>query len=231
MFDQHGFYEKIIFQSFGEEMPIIDARLVASGNVNQGVYLETQKGKFFLKVNFENSPEIFQKELDGLNAMRAHFPLQVPEAFGVGRVEDRNYLLMEWVQADQRSGVYWEELGVGLAQLHMASQSSFGYHTDNFIASLSQVNTEMASWTDFYIQNRLEPLIGRAYFEGLISHDFLKKFQNIYPLLESIFPKEIPSLLHGDLWSGNVIPGKSGKPVLIDPAVYYGHREMDLAFS
>jgi fructosamine-3-kinase len=61
--------------------------------------------------------------------------------------------------------------------------------------------------------------------------DFLKKFQRIYPVLENFFPKEKPALLHGDLWSGNIMRGKNGMPVLIDPAVYYGHREMDLAFS
>lgn len=73
--------------------------------------------------------------------------------------------------------------------------------------------------------------MGKAYFDKLIPLEFLKKFQSLYPKLESLFPKEKPSLLHGDLWSGNVLCGPDGKPCLIDPAIYYGHREMDLAFS
>lgn len=231
MFDQQGFYDKIIFQIFGQEIPIVETRLVAYGAVNQGVYLATHQANFFLKVSFKDKQDIFQKEAEGLNLMRVHCPLQIPEVHGFGRVDDRNFLLMDWIQEGQKSAVYWEELGVGLAHLHMATQPDFGLGSDNFIASIGQVNQEKPSWPDFFIQNRLEPLIGRAYFEGLVTHDFLKKFQKIYPLLTSVFPKERPALLHGDLWSGNVIQGKEGKPVLIDPAVYYGHREMDLAFS
>jgi fructosamine-3-kinase len=88
-----------------------------------------------------------------------------------------------------------------------------------------------ATWVDFFIAQRLEPLLGKAYFEGLIEEDFLKKFRAIYPRLHEFFPKERPSLLHGDLWSGNVMADSHGFPALIDPAVYFGNREMDIAFS
>ena len=89
----------------------------------------------------------------------------------------------------------------------------------------------LVTWVDFFIAQRLEPLLGKAYFEGLIEEDFLKKFRAIYPRLHEFFPKERPSLLHGDLWSGNVMADSHGFPALIDPAVYFGNREMDIAFS
>jgi protein-ribulosamine 3-kinase len=231
MFETPGYYEKILFLSLGQNPEIKQVRLIAAGNINQGIYLETSSGSFFLKSNFESDPEIFEKEADGLRIIRANCPLQVPEVFHLGKVEDRNYLLMEWISADRTNPVYWKELGVGLAQLHMATQEQFGYAKTNYIASIVQINSPKFTWHEFFIENRLEPLAGKAYYEGLISLGFLKKFQKIYSVMENIFPKEKPSLLHGDLWSGNIMRGKNGSPSLIDPAVYYGHREMDLAFS
>jgi len=231
MFETPGYYEKILFLSLGQNPEIKQARLIAAGNINQGICLETSSGSFFLKTNFESDPKIFEKEADGLKVLRTNCPLQVPEVFHLGKVEDRNYLLMEWISADKTNPVYWQELGMGLAQLHMATQELFGYSQNNYIASLVQINSAKSTWHEFFIENRLEPLAGKAYYEGLISLDFLKKFKKTYPIIENIFPKEKPSLLHGDLWSGNIMRGKNGSPSLIDPAVYYGHREMDLAFS
>ncbi|WP_194976026.1 fructosamine kinase family protein [Aquiflexum lacus] len=231
MFESPEYYEKILFLSLGSNPEIKQAKLIAAGNINQGIYLETSSGSFFLKSNFESDSDIFEKEADGLEMLRSNCPLQIPKVIHVGKVEDRNFLLMQWISADKNNPVYWQELGVGLAQLHMATQESFGYVKNNFIASLVQTNSHKSSWIDFFIENRLEPLAGKAYYEGLMSLEFFKKFQKTYLTLEEIFPKEKPALLHGDLWSGNIMRGKNGSPALIDPAVYFGHREMDLAFS
>ncbi|WP_373493570.1 fructosamine kinase family protein [Aquiflexum sp.] len=231
MFESPEYFEKILFLSLGQSPDIKQVKLIAAGNINQGIYLKTSSGSYFLKSNFQLNSEIFEKEADGLQMLRSYCPLQIPKVFQVGKMEDRNFLLMEWISADRTNPVYWQELGVGLAQLHMATQESFGYAKDNFIASIVQLNSPTSSWHEFFIENRLEPLAGKAYYEGLMSLDFLKKFKKTYPVLENIFPKEKPALLHGDLWSGNIMRGKNGSPSLIDPAVYYGHREMDLAFS
>lgn len=231
MFETSGYYEKILFLSLGQNPEIKQVRLIAAGNINQGIYLKTSSGSFFLKSNFESNPEIFEKEADGLQILRENCPLQVPEVIHLGKEEERNYLLMEWIYAERTNPVYWQELGVGLAQLHMATQKKFGYSQDNFISSLVQTNSPRNTWHEFFIENRLEPLAGKAYYEGLMSLESLKRLQKTYSKLENIFPKEKPSLLHGDLWSGNILRGKKGSPSLIDPAVYYGHREMDLAFS
>jgi protein-ribulosamine 3-kinase len=231
MFEKNDFYESVLFLSFGNSYNIKQIRLIAAGNVNQGILLELENNKFFLKVNFEPDGDIFMKEADGLDILRENCPLRIPKVYHFGRIEDRNFLLMEWIQQDKMDSAYWEKLGVGLAQLHMATQQFFGYQMDNYIASLVQSNSIKPSWLEFFIECRLEPMIGKAYYEGLVSSDFLRKFRNIYKSLENFFPKEKPSLLHGDLWSGNIMKGKQGNPVLIDPAVYFGHREMDLAFS
>lgn len=231
MFDDQEFFEQVVFLSTGEQEVSFESRLIAAGYINQGVYLKVRGKSYFLKVNFEPSLDIFEKEARGLEIMSRFSPLKVPKVYQFGRVKDRNFLLMEWIDTGRSKPAYWEKLGVGLAQMHMASRSKFGLEVDNYIASVPQQNKDELSWAGFFIHQRLEPLIGRAYYNGLIEAEFIKKFQSIYPKLESLFPKERPALLHGDLWSGNVMTGPEGQPVLIDPAVYYGHREMDLAFS
>ncbi|AFL84207.1 fructosamine-3-kinase [Belliella baltica DSM 15883] len=231
MFDLNARYEQILFLSFGKEIEVNQARLVAAGNVNQGIQLITDKGSYFLKVNFENTKDIFEKEALGLRLLSKSCPLTVPEVIYFGEVEDFNFLLMEWIDSSERSIDYWEKLGEGLAQMHMTTQESFGLTYSNYISSLSQNNQYTSLWADFFIDQRLEPLIGRAFFEGLVDESFLKKFRLIYPKLRDFFPKERPALVHGDLWSGNVMADKNGHPSLIDPAIYYGNREIDLAFS
>lgn len=231
MLDQHEIYEQVILETLGPMALLKSANLIAAGNHNQGIRLETSEGIFFLKLNFDHEKKILAKEAEGLQLLRKSTFLKIPQFFGHGRIEDYNYLLSEFIPSARQQLDYWENLGLGLAQLHLNTSRKFGLDSDNYIASLHQRNHQFDNWLDFFIEQRLEPMLGRAYFDRLIPLDFLKKFQTIYPKLESIFPKEKPVLLHGDLWSGNVICDGEGQPCLIDPAVYYGHREMDLAFS
>lgn len=231
MHEQQELYEHIIFENFGPKSKLKDASLIAAGSHNQGIRLETPEGSFFLKINFDHERDILKKEAAGLDLLRNSTFLQVPDVVGFGRVGDYNYLLMEFIQKRRQNSNYWENLGIGLAHLHLTQQSQFGLEEDNFIASLNQRNLPTDKWLDFFVEFRLEPLIGKAYFDRLVPLDFLKRFQEIYPKLNGIFPEENPALLHGDLWSGNVICNEDGQPALIDPAVYFGHREMDLAFS
>jgi fructosamine-3-kinase len=231
MFDLNEIYEQVLFECLGTEAVLKSASLVAAGNHNQGIKLESSEGYFFLKLNFDHEQDILNKEASGLSLLKKSTFLKVPETFGSGRIGDYNYLLSEFIQAGRNQLDYWENLGIGLAHLHLTESDQFGFEEDNFIASIPQRNNLQPNWINFFIEERLEPLVGKAYFDKLIPLDFLKRFQEIYPKIESIFPKEKPALLHGDLWSGNVISTKSGEPCLIDPAVYFGHREMDLAFS
>lgn len=231
MLDQLEIYQNVIFETLGPLAQLKSAVLIAAGNQNQGVKLATSEGTFFLKLNFVQERAIFAKESEGLQKLRNATYLKVPQTFGYGRVADYNYLLSEFIPTSRQQSDYWEDLGLGLAQLHLNHSKQFGLDSDNFIASLHQKNDQNDSWPDFFIRQRLEPMLGKAYFDRLLPLDFLKKFQTIYSKMDSIFPKEKPSLLHGDLWSGNVICDQEGKPCLIDPAVYFGHREMDLAFS
>jgi protein-ribulosamine 3-kinase len=231
MLDQHEIYTQIISETLGLLTELKSVSLIAAGNHNQGIRLETTEGFFFLKLNFDHERDILSKEAEGLQKLRKSTFLKIPLTHGHGRIEDYNYLLSEFIPSSRQQLDYWENLGLGLAQLHLNSSKQFGFDSDNYIASLPQKNNPVDNWTDFFVEQRLEPMLGKAYFDRLIPLDFLKKFQTIYPKLDSIFPKEKPALLHGDIWSGNVICDGEGQPCLIDPAVYYGHREMDIAFS
>jgi protein-ribulosamine 3-kinase len=231
LFDSERFFEHVFFESFGEEKTIVSSRLIAAGSLNQGVFLETSEACFFLKTNFSHYQDIFHHEYRALNRLKGLTELKIPEVYHVGNYQGQNFLLMEWVEAARKQEGFWRDLGEGLAQLHMHTQSTFGFESDNYIASIPQINIPKHAWVDFYINNRLEVLAGKAYYEGLLSLAFYKEFQRLYPLLENLIPVERPSLIHGDLWSGNVMIGNAGQPCLIDPAIYFGHREMDLAFS
>lgn len=231
MFDQQEQYEKILFDVFGEEATIHQVKLIAAGNLNQAIFLATDKGEYFLKTNFESRTDIFEKEALALEYLKANTSLFVPAVSGYGKLLDLNYLLLEWIPSGKKAHDYWESLGHGLAQLHMVSSKNFGLDHDNYIAILPQINTPKNTWSEFFINHRLEPMLGKAFYDGLIDKSFMEKFRGTYKKLPSIFPNEIPALLHGDLWSGNVMESSSGQPVIIDPAIYFGHREVDLAFS
>jgi fructosamine-3-kinase len=224
-------YGSILHQTFGEDTFLKSYRLIASGNLNQAVFLETNKGAFFLKTNSEPTLDIYEKEINGLDLLRQNTFLKVPQTFGHGNMEELNYLLMEWVPESRIGKNYWEELAQGLAKLHQKTASRFGLKEDNYIAVLPQINKVCAQWSEFFIEHRIEKMLQMALNRGLIDTDFLEKFRSIYNKISAIFPNEKPSLIHGDLWSGNVLVNGEGNPAIIDPAVYFGQREMDLAFS
>lgn len=150
---------------------------------------------------------------------------------GVGVSGDEQFLLMEWIEQGGTSSEMQYDLGRQLAQLHTESSDFFGLEYDNYIGSLSQSNRQCNNWTDFFITERIEPLLALALDKNLISTSLIPHFRRLYKVLPSLYPAEKPSFLHGDLWSGNIMASNSGQPILIDPAVYFGHREMDIAMT
>jgi len=123
-----------------------------------------------------------------------------------------------------------DRLGDGLAALHAAGAPGFGYVHDNWIGSLPQSNRTHETWSAFYAEARVLPLVRRAIDDGRAPASWAALADRLAASLPELAgPPEPPARLHGDLWSGNVITDSRGQPVLIDPAVYGGHREVDLA--
>lgn len=223
-------YKTILSKIIGEAR-LLSYRLIASGHSNEAILLETEGKSYFLKTNTEPAADIFEKEADGLDYLRHHTFLHVPQIYGLGKLDELNFLLMEWVSEGSMAGDFWEKLARGLAQLHRNTAPQFGFKEDNYIAVLPQVNGFRDNWAAFFVENRIEKMLSLASGNGLIADDLVIKCRKIYPRITAIFPNEKPALLHGDLWSGNILANGKGEPCIIDPAVYFGLREMELAFT
>lgn len=204
----------------------------SGGCINKGGQLKTTAGNFFLKWNDRQKfPGMFASEAKGLSLLRTPKVLDIPEVIHFGTSGSYQFLLLQFIDQSSRSGLYWQNLGSGLATLHQNTTSHFGLDHDNYIGSLHQPNHQLLSWVDFFIKQRLEIQMQIAFDKHRIENDLLKKFDILFSKLPSMLPAEPPALLHGDLWSGNIITNSAGEPCLIDPAVYFGHREMDLAMT
>jgi len=174
---------------------------------------------------------MFLSEFDGLALLSKSSNFIIPHVFGTAEQNSTTYLLMKLIESGRRTDKFWEQLGQSLAALHRNQAKQFGYHQPNFIGSLPQANNYMDTWSDFFISQRMNPMIALARDQQLVDRSFIIKFDRAMARIVEEMPIEPGSLLHGDLWSGNLMVDGEGRPTLIDPAVYYGHREMDLAFS
>lgn len=219
-------------RTLGESRTIHDFRSVGGGCINNGGKLKTSGGDFFLKWNdAKKYPGMFAAEAKGLQLLKQHATIYVPQV--IGCFEDQSFqgIILEFVESKTKTPSYWIELGEQVAMLHKNTADQFGLDHSNYIGSLKQFNDSSSSWITFFIEQRLEVQLRLARDSRYFDHTITKSFQNLYKQLPSIFSEEKPALLHGDLWSGNVIVSNEGKPCLIDPAVYYGHREAELSFT
>jgi len=211
---------------------LVDFTFSSGGCINPGGRLTTTAGIFFLKWNnAAQFPAMFETEANGLRLLNKIKAIHIPEVIGVGDDGLNQFLLLEFVEQIAPKRDYWKTLGSQLAGLHRASNAQFGLDHSNYIGSLKQLNNPSESWVQFFIHERLEVQLKIAADGGVADSKILKSFEKLFLKLPSLIPEEKPSLLHGDLWSGNLIVNKNGDPCLIDPAVYYGSREMDLAMT
>lgn len=174
---------------------------------------------------------MFDAEHQGLELLRSNCALHVPQVITTGLIEDQAFLLMEFIEDGKPQCEFWEFFGTQLANMHRKSASFFGLDHHNYIGSLVQKNNPHSTWASFYAEERLLQQAEDARNSGLLSGEEMSAIEKICAKLGDWMPPEAPSLLHGDLWSGNYLCSAKSLPVLIDPAVYYGHREMDLAMT
>ncbi|MEO8180035.1 MAG: fructosamine kinase family protein [Deltaproteobacteria bacterium] len=212
---------------------------VSGGDINEAFALELTDGRrVFAKTNPSAAPSFFPAEARGLRWLGEARALRVPEVLGVsGSGSERGaeptesaFLLLEWLEPAPRAAGFEERLGQGLAALHRSHALDFGLDHDNFVGSLPQSNQSAPSWAEFYRDRRLVPLLQQARQRGLLDLAFERDAERLLGRLpELVGPSEPPARLHGDLWGGNLHTAATGEPVLIDPAAYGGHREIDLA--
>lgn len=207
-------------------------RHVGGGSINNTVQLKTNYGNYFIKWNYaEAFPEMFIKEEIGLKILKETSEVMVPDIVFQNIAGQYSYLILKFVSSAIPKSDFWINFGRSLAKLHQHSNSYFGLDHDNYIGSLIQSNKKHHDWITFFITERLEYQIKNAIDNKLINIAALHQFERMFLVLSDIFPIEKPSLLHGDLWNGNFIVSENGNACILDPAVYYGFREMDVAMS
>lgn len=216
----------------GVPVDVEQATGVGGGSINDAWRIDTNEGRFFLKTNnADRFPSMFEAELDGLARLRKTATVPVPEVLAHGEDHDTSWLLLEWIEEGKRGPTFWNDFGSRLARLHRHTHERFGLERDNYIGSLVQRNDTDPEWVSFFIHMRLEPLLKMARDRRKVEAGMAFRFEGLFPKLAGLFPNEPPALLHGDLWNGNFMTGPDGNAWIFDPAVYYGHREMDIAMS
>lgn len=210
-----------------ENLHLQSIETLSGGDINEVFLLHTSSGKQVIKINSAKKfPFMFQREAEGLDLLRSTHSFRIPKIYGYGQQAQYAYLLLEYISPAAPTDDFWKSFAKKLGQLHQSSSSHFGLATNNYIGSLQQFNQSNAKTSaEFYIESRLKPQFALAAENGFV----FKDLEHFYQSLLSFLPDEKPSLLHGDLWNGNQFCSTQNQPVLIDPAISYGSREMDLA--
>ena len=219
----------VIADRLGTE--VLKVASVSGGCINEAWRCELSDGRtLFVKSNQSDLPRLFETEAAGLRWLAEAKALRVPQVIDHSDEAGESFLALEFIAPSSRSAHFDEALGRGLALLHAFGAPSFGLEHPNYLATLHQENSPATSWSDFYLERRLLPLVRLAVDTGRVARGWQGRFEPLFGKMPELCgPEEEPARLHGDLWSGNVHSDESGAPVLIDPAVYGGHREIDLA--
>lgn len=207
------------------------AEPVGGGSINQAVRVTLDDGRrIFVKHHRDAPPGSFRAEAEGLAWIAAAGALRTPAVLAVVEEGDAPLLALEWIERGPAAPGRGEEFGRALAALHAAGAPSFGARDDGWIGPLPQPNGPCETWAEFYAERRLMPLARRAVGARLLPASFLDDLERMRARLHGLAgPPEPPARLHGDLWSGNAMLDAVGGPVVVDPAAYGGHREVDLA--
>ena len=205
---------------------------VSGGDISAAYLIQTKQNKYFLKVNSKAwALDMFKVEAQGLTAINNTKTIATPEVIAFDTFKNESFILLEYVESKRATSKDMELFGRQLGQLHQVSFQDFGFEDDNFIGSLHQSNKKHKIWNGFYIEERLNPQLKFARSKGLLNNSEIPETELMKTTCFHYFKNIKPSLLHGDLWSGNYLISDSGKPYLIDPATYYGHSEVDIAMS
>lgn len=205
---------------------------VSGGDINRAYHLQAASFQAFLKINHASLADMFVAETEGLQALEATGELCVPQVWAVGRYGDQAYLLLEYLPLRPLANPAAKLLGQQMARMHAQTQLYFGWHRDNTIGSTPQCNGRYQDWILFWGQQRLGKQLAWAAEKGYTG-SLQTQGEKLLAALPAFFTdyQPHPSLLHGDCWGGNAAQDEQGRPVLFDPACYFGDREADIAMT
>tara|TARA_Y100000766_G_scaffold285491_1_gene309402 strand:- start:4176 stop:5036 length:861 start_codon:yes stop_codon:yes gene_type:complete len=204
---------------------------LSGGSINNISLLETTTLPLVVKYNSsEECPNMFEYEKKGLEKLGQTKTIRIVEIINHINSDHLSFLILNYIQPKKETKKFWENFGIKLNQLHQNQSRSFGLDSPNYIGNLPQLNNWCSTWTEFYVTQRLEPQLKKAIEKGFLK-GLTQQFEKLFHNIDTLFPQEPPSLIHGDLWRENFISGENNTPFLIDPAIYFGHREMDIGMS
>jgi protein-ribulosamine 3-kinase len=218
-----------ISEASGAAFAIRSQQGVGGGCINATTVLQDGGRRYFVKLNDASRGSMFEAEAEGLGEIARTRTVRVPAPVCWGTADGSTYLVLEYLELGGAHTAHLERLGQQLARMHRTTRDQFGWQRDNTIGSTPQINTPSPDWVDFWRRHRLGFQLDLAAHNG---RDLKRKGERLMADLGEFFRdyRPVPSLLHGDLWSGNV--GAAGQqPVIFDPAVYYGDHEADLAMT
>ncbi len=204
---------------------------VVGGDINDAVRVDTQDARYFVKWNAHPRPRIFEAEARGLNLLASVNALRVPRVIAL--IDRPAAQVLEWIEPGTNKSAAAEALGRGLAQQHRSTAQTYGLDHDNYIGSTPQRNDPAQSWIKFFRERRLGVQRDLAQRSGHLTSNRARRLDRVMDRLDRWIDDSqvVPALLHGDLWGGNTLIDAQSQPVLIDPAVYYGDREAEMAFT
>lgn len=219
-----------ISQAIGQSFESRDRRSVSGGCINQGYRVSHGASAFFVKLNQADQLAMFEAEAIGLRQIIEAQAIRVPKPICVGVAGNSAYIVLEWLELGRGNSQAWTELGRNLARMHQYQKSTaFGWERENTIGSTPQRNPWTSNWIEFFTQHRIGYQLELGALNGGRFRNGAGLLERIPELLADHNPK--PSIVHGDLWSGNAAVMQSGEPVIFDPATYWGDREVDLAMT
>jgi len=210
-----------------------EVRRIGGGDINEAFRVKLADGtEAFVKTRADASPGEYSAEAAGLQWLAEPGAVRTPGVLEVGE----DYLALQWVEHGRLEPAGASELGRGLARTHLAGAAHFGEFrgrgagAESGFGSLRLPNDPTDDWPTFYGERRLLPLARLARERGALTSAGVAAVERVSERLDELVgPPEPPSRLHGDLWQGNVMGDADGRPWLIDPSAYGGHREIDLA--
>lgn len=224
--------EAAISKATGIAIHIGHPRSVGGGSINAAYEIRDGELRYFVKLNTSDHADMFAAEAEGLQEMAATHTLRIPRPVCWGTAESQTWIVMEYLPLGGSGREAVRALGEGLAAMHRHTKKEFGWHRDNTIGSTPQSNNWMPDWIDFMREQRLGYQLHLAERRGAPG-GLVRQGEQLLADLDTFFSdyRPAPSLLHGDLWSGNYAITSAGEPTIFDPAVYYGDREADLAMT
>ena len=222
---------KQIVVATGQDFTARTVQSLSGGDINAAFRLQDGQNSYFVKLNRPELETMFAAEFAGLQELARSKTFRVPTPVVYGRSDTHSFLVLEYLELGASSRVSDRLLGQQLAYLHQQAQPYFGWHRDNTIGSTTQINQQSHDWLKFWQEQRLGFQLQLAAKNGYNGRLQTMGERLVSELAVFFNHTPTPSLLHGDLWSGNAATDKQGNPVIFDPACYYGDREADLAMT